>query len=560
MKPAVEIHDLSLRESIGDFVTFHVHTHELAEPLRLLDRVGFTSIDAFGGTTFLPTMKVLGEDPWHRLRAIRRAVTHTPLQAVLRGRLVFAARPAPPGTIRAALSHLRNLGVDRIKVADIGLDLLGARDVVAMAKDAGFHVTAFVPINWGKSAEARRILTEGAAEYAAAGADAVGVQDPFGVLNPIDLSELVKAYAASCPLPLRLHLHDANLLAVAGVQAALEAGAAAVDTTISALSWAYSPPQAESVVMALRGGRSDTGLDLSVLEETSAWFENLKQKKGFLYRELYGMDHGAMRGEMPVGVKRALEDELRERGRSDLMELSWKELPDVWEALGKPPLLNPLVRALCSQAIENVLAASPFARIESKVASYLRGDYGPPPPETQPDLIARAREEENSASAFLPDADTLSPSAFASQDDLITYAMFPGIADDFFRLRDGGGNQPPAPEHYPAAPVGASLEPSIPQRLTVKRQGEGYDVVLEGMSPLEWGKRSFFVRIGGQVAKLDVSFPPPDGPPVYTIYHHGHRHQVEFVDVLPPGEKSVPVLLKEDGNLTEVLFSLPRPL
>jgi hypothetical protein len=138
--------------------------------------------------------------------------------------------------------------------------------------------------------------------------------------------------------------------------------------------------------------------------------------------------------------------------------------------------------------------------------------------------------------------------------------MFPLIAEDFFRLRDSGGVQAPVPDLYPAAPAGASLEPSIPRRLTVKRQGEAYDIVLEGMSPLEWGKRSFFVRIGGQVAKLDVILPGPDSPPVYFIHHHGRRHQVEFVDVLPPGEKSVPVLLREDGNLTEVLFAFPRPL
>ncbi|MBI5441805.1 MAG: hypothetical protein HY900_11420 [Deltaproteobacteria bacterium] len=561
MTPAPEIHDLSLRESIGDFVTFHVRSDELAEGVRLLDRVGFASIDAFGGTTFLPTMKVLGEDPWQRLRGIRRAVTHTPLQAVLRGRLVFSARPAPPGTIRAALAHLRDIGVDRIKVADIGLDLLGARDVVAMAKDEGFHVTPFLPINWGKRAEACRSLTEAAAEYAAAGADAIGVQDPFGVLNPIDLGELVRAAEASCPLPLRLHLHDANFLAVAGVQAAFQAGAAAADTTISALAWAYSPPHAEAVVMALRGGPWDPGIDLGRLEEASVWFEGLKARKGFLYRELYGVDHGALRGELPVGVRRALEDELRERGRTDLAEAAWKEVPNVWEALGKPPFLNPLVRAVCSQAIDNVLAASPFTRLEPKVAAYLRGDYGPPPPETQPDLIARAREEETSASAFLPNAEELDAEDFGSEDDRLTYAMFPQIAEEFFRLRESGGAGSSAPEMYStSAEAGAPLEALIPRRLTVKRQGEAYEVVLEGMGPKEWGKRSFFLRIGGQVARLDVVLPAPDAPPLYTVHHHGHRHQVEFVDVLAPGRESVPVLLKEDGHLREVLFSFPHSL
>jgi pyruvate/oxaloacetate carboxyltransferase len=558
MTPSVEIHDLSLREAIGDFVTFHARAEELVEAVRLLDRVGFTSIDAFGGTTFMPTMKILGEDPWERLRATRRAATATPLQAVLRGRFVFASRRAADGTIRATLRHLRNLGLDRIKVADIGLDHPGAADVVSMAKELGFHVTAAISICWGQGDEASSILLGAAAGYAAAGADAVSLQDPFGILNPVEIGHLVRAYTAGCALPLRLHLHDTNLVAVAGVQAGLLAGARGVDTTVSPFSWAYSPPPVESILMALRGSALDPGLDVASMQAASAWLEDLKSKKGFLYRELYRLDQGALRGELPVAVRRALEDELRERGRSDLAESAWQEVPRVWEALGKPPFLHPLLRAVCSQAIDNVLAASPFERLDEKVGAYLRGEFGPPTAQARADLQKRAKAEEPSAPPVPPDAEQLDNERFASEDDRLTYALFPRIAEDFFRLRDSGGQLPAAPEFYQFA-LGEEAPPTVPRRLIVKRHGEACEILLDAMGPQEWGKRSFFVRIGGQVAKLDVTFPGPGSPPVYTIHHHGRRHQAEFVEVLPPGKKSVPVLLKEDGTLNEVLYTIPRP-
>lgn len=560
MRPAVEIHDTSLRDSIGDFVTFHVHTDELADILGILDRTGFASIDVFGGSTFFPTLKVLGEDPWQRLRAIRRAVTRTPLQAVLRGRLVFGSRPTPAGTTRAVLHHLRDLGVDRIKVVDPGLDLSGARDVVALAKDAGFHVTASVVISYGFTANAGEILVAQAQVYASAGADAIGLQDPFGVLPPARLADLVRAYRRHQALPLRLHLHDANLLGVASLETGLREGAAAADTTISAVSWAYSPPQTESVAMALRGTALDAGLDPEALEEASAWFEEAKARKGFRYKAVYGVDHGALRGDMPSAVRRALGDDLRERGRMALLDAALKEAPRVWEALGRPPLLSPFVQAVCGQAIENVLAGGDFARLDPRVATYLRGDYGAPRPGTRPDLLARARAEEPKAPPGLLDIGELSPEGFRSEDDRLTFALFPDVAHDFFKLRDAGGlRSTPAPL-FSLSPQPAPARQMLPRSLLLNRRGEAYEVSLDGLGPREGNRRTFFLRIGGEAAKVEVSFPAAGEEPVYTVHHHGRPHRIEFLEILPPTKHSLPVILNEDGHQEEILYGFPRAL
>lgn len=561
MKPPVDIHDTSLRDSIGDFVTYHLGSGELAEVLGLLDRVGFASIDSFGGSAFLPTMKVLGEDPWQRLRAIRKAVTRTPLQAVLRGRLVFGHRPVPLPTIRATLRQLWELGVDRVKISDPGLDIRGARSVVEMAKTQGFHVTGSVIVSWGQVDRARDILLEWAAEFASGGADSVGIQDPFGVLPPSKLSQVVTTYCRNFSLPLRLHMHDANLLAVASLHAGLRAGARGADTTISTLSWTYSPPQTESLAIALRDTPEDPRLDLSLLEEVSTWFERAKAKKGYRYNAVYGVDHRALRGEMPTAVRKELADELRERGQKDLLEAAWEEVPRVWQALGRPPLLTPLLQAVCGQAIENAGSGVAFVRLDGKAAAYLRGEFGPPLPGTRPDLVQRAREQPGSVGSEPIDFDELAAEAFECEDDRLTYALFPEIAHEFFGMRSSGGRQPIAPDLYlsSSVPSQAGGRPLVPRRLLIKQLGEAFEVTLEGMGPAESGKRTLFLRVGGEAARVDVEFPEPGAPPAYTLWHHGRAHKFEFVEVLPPTKRSLPVLLRKDGQLEEVLFSFPRP-
>lgn len=557
MTAPFEIHDTSLRDAIGDFVTLHVTSRELEEVLPYLDAVGFASIDAFGGSTFLPTLTVLGEDPWERLRAIRRAVRHTPLQAVLRGRLAFGMRPAAPGTLRALLRRLRAEGVDRVKVVDPGLDRGGASEVVALAKEQGLHVTATVVLSWGDASDAADLLVRAAWDYGFAGADAIALQDPFGLLAPAGLAAVVEAYAARYPYPLRLHLHDMNLVALAALERGLLAGAAAADATVASLAWAYSPPQAESLAMALRGSPEDPGLDLERLEEASAWFDALKARKGFRYRAVYGVDHGVFRGELPSAVRRALQEELGLRGRRDLFDAAWAEVPGVWEALGRPPLLRPFVQAVCGQAAENAAAGAAFASLDSRAVAYLRGEYGPASPRAWPELAARAESSSLPAQEPLPDVEALDPAAFPSEEHRLTAALFP----------EAGTSLPPAdharsvplPDLYAEAAPGPAGPPSVPRRLRLSLHGEDCEVSLEAMGPADAQSRILFLRIGAETATLRVDLPAPGAAPVYGIHHHGRRHQVEVVEVLEPGHRTLPVLLRDDGHLQEVLYSLPRP-
>lgn len=559
MKRPVEIHDTSLRDSIGDFVTLHMKSGELTEVLSILDRAGFSSIDCFGGMIFMPTMTILGEDPWQRLRALRKAVRHTPVQAVVRGRMLFGRWIAPDSTIKATIAQIRNCGVDRLKVTDSGLDLDGAAKVIGYAKDLGMHVTASVPLSWGELPWLDEMLERSATVFQAAGADDMSLQDPYGLMTPATTARAVKKHCSRFSLPLKLHLHDVNLLAVASLEAGLNAGAVGADTTVSTLAWSYSPAQTESVVMCLRGTERDPGVDLLVVEEAATWFERAKAAKGFKYHAVYGVDHDQLRGHMPVAVRRALADTLREVSRMDLMERCWPEVPRVWEALGKPPLFSPLVQAICAQALENVASGLPWAKLDYRVASYLRGEFGKVLPGVRSDLVAKANGDKTvfAAKSRPLDVNNLAPDAYPSEDDRITYANFPTHGDEFFKTRTK--LRANLPDTRFVAREQTHAQPSImPRRLVVNRHGETFEVALEGMGPLENGKRTLFLRIGGETAKIEVTFPPEGGAPSYKLLHHGKNHSFEFVHVLPAGSKNLPVIIRENGKEEEILYSFPR--
>lgn len=549
MRPPVEIHDCSLRDAVGDFVTSYIRAHELGEVIRLLDKVGFASIDGFGGYSVERLLRVAREDPWERLRAIRRAMSRTPLQAVVRGRMLFGGRPAPDATVRAALQHLRNLGVDNLKVSDPGLDIEGAKRVISLAKLLGFRVTAATAVSWGQREEPRDTLLAAAAAFAEAGADEISLQDPLGILPPAALADVVSSYCRVHTLPLRLHVHDASLLSAAGIEAGLRAGAAAADATVSALAWAYSPPRTESLLMTLRGSAIEPHLDLGALEAVSAWFVRAKERKGFGYKVFYGVDHAALRGEMPSTVRHTLVDKLHRRGRSDLFPAAWDETPRVWEALGNPPLLTPFLEAVVGQAIENVLASEPFAVMDTRVCAYLRGLYGPPRPTVRADLVARAAGEDLPCEEPLPEVEAARPGENASAEELLNRALFPDLSS---------WADLPAPAPAEAAKADASAESKVPRRLLVDRQGESYEVVLEGIGPLVGQRRTLFLRIGNEAASVEVTFPAGDGGPTYALRQHGREHQVKFLEILRKGKRALPVLLREDGQLVEVLYSFPK--
>ena len=553
----VEIHDSSLRDSIGDFVTLHLKSVELTEILGLMDRIGFASFDAFGGAVFMPTMTILGEDPWQRLRIIRDALRHTPLKTVLRGRMLFGRWIAPESTVRATIRHLKNIGVDRLKIADAGLDPEGAALVVRMAKDAGFIVSGAVSVSWGELPWIDDILAETASLFEAAGADAISLQDPYGLFTPAHAAETVRRHRELCRLPLVLHFHDVNLLGVASLAAGIDAGASGADTTLSTLSWNYSPPQAESLVMALRGTSKDSGLDIGLLEKAAEWFEQAKIRKGFKYKAVYSIDHYLLRGEMPVAMRRSLSDTLREAGRMDLIEACWEKLPAIWRDLGRPPLLSPMVQAITAQALENVSSGEQYGNLDYRVSAYLRGEFGPVRQGARSDLLAKASRETTAKKSLPLDVDNLSPDAYPSEDDRLTYAYFPALSDEFFRRRAKTRGDMPDTRFMGR---GAEEEQTgrVPKRLVISRHGEEAEVALEGVGPQENGKRTLFLRIGGETAKIEVTSPAPGAPFVYTLTHHGKRHTFEFLEILHAGKRFLPVKIKEDGKEEELLYGFPR--
>ncbi|GAB6064626.1 acetyl-CoA carboxylase biotin carboxylase subunit family protein [Deferrisoma palaeochoriense] len=556
MRPA-ELFDSTLRDAVGNFLTLHVRSDELTDLLEALDRAGYTAIDAWGGASFYPTMEVLGEDPWERLRAVRRAVRNTQIQASVRSRFLFGTRPAPWSTEKAVLQRIRDLGVDRLRVLDMATRRSDTVRVVELAKETGIHVTVAHLLDWSDLGDAPEALVRAAQAYLFAGADAVSVHDPFGMLSPPVAERIVSTYRAHFSAPLRVHTHDVNLVGVAAAEAALRAGATGADVTISAAAWAYSPPQTESLLMALRGTPLDPGLDLGALEEAAALFEGLKTQKGFRYRAVYGVDHGGLSGQLPGVVRQAMLEEIRGRSPRPDMDRALARFRPVWEAFGRPPLLRPFLQAVCGQAVEDVVSGRPFATLAPPAVRYLAGEFGPPMPGCRADLVARAREALPEP-ARLPELDDLPAEAFGSEDDRLTYALFPKAASAFFERRAAGVSPRGRPAPYRLDRPAEPAQPSVPRQIWITRAGETHPVALEGMGPWEGNRRPLFLRVGPHRARVDVEFPPP-GRTRYVIHLHGKAFPVEIAEVLPPGARSLPVVLREGEHTTEVLYSFSDP-
>jgi oxaloacetate decarboxylase alpha subunit len=534
---------------VGDFVSLHLRSHELGEVVRLLDKVGFAAVDGFGGGSAERVVHLLREDPWERLRVIRRGLANTPLQVVLRSKLLFGSSPAPLSTIRATLRLLSDLGVDHIKVSDPGIDIEGARMVVEMAKFTGFKVTAAVPVAWGLMQDPRDALLEAGATFTDAGADEIALQDPFGLLSPAHLASLVRSFTQHCSLPLRLHVHDTSLMSAAAIEAGVSAGAAFADATISSLAWTYSPPRAESLLMALRGSRRAPAIDLTALENVSRWFDEAKERKGFGHKVLHGVDHALLRGEMPSTVKRTLAHELMRRERSDLLPRAWEEAPKVWESLGCPPLLTPLLEVVCAQTAENVCNDVPFSSLTPRTVTYLRGVYGQPRHAIRSDLITRARDKSLESEAPLQDIDHADFGPSATVAEKLTKILF-GDGDSLDLLKTAKSAEDSRSE-MPA-------DSRIPRKVIVEHQGESFEVNLEGLGPMKGNKRTLFMRIGAETSSIEVAFPPADSGPEFVLKHHGKSHRIKILEILPKGKRTLPVVMRKDGQVVEILYSFPK--
>ena len=547
MTKKITVTDTILRDAHQSLIATRMRTEDMLPICDKLDRVGYWSLEVWGGATFDACVRFLKEDPWERLRKLRAALPNTRLQMLLRGQNLLGYRHYSDDVVRAFVAKAAVNGIDVFRIFDAMNDVRNLRVAIEAVKAAGKHAQGTLSYTTSP-VHTVAAYVEQAKAMQAMGIDSIAIKDMAGLLTPYATFELVKALKAEVDLPVFVHSHDTSGMGAMCQLKAIEAGADHIDTAISSFAWGTSHPGTESMVAALRGTPFDTGLDLELIQEIGMYFHAVRKKYHQFESEFTAVDTRVQVNQVPGGMMSNLANPLKEQGALGRINEVFAEIPKVREDLGFPPLVTPTSQIVGTQAVFNVLAGERYKTITNEVKLYLQGRYGRAPGKVDEQLRKRAIGNEEVID--VRPADLLKPEmaklreeigALAkSEEDVLTYAMFPDIGRKFLEERAAGTLKPeallPLPQAGGAAPVGGE---GVPTEFVVDVHGESNRVDITGVGVKGDGKRHFYLSIDGMPE--EVVFEPLND---FVAGAGGKRKQASA-----PGDVSTTM----PGNIVDVL-------
>jgi pyruvate carboxylase subunit B len=505
MTKKITVTDTILRDAHQSLIATRMRTEDMLPICDKLDKVGYWSLEVWGGATFDACVRFLKEDPWERLRKFKAALPNTRLQMLLRGQNLLGYRHYSDDVVRAFVAKAAVNGIDVFRIFDAMNDVRNLRVSIEAVKAAGKHAQGTLSYTTSPVHTVEAYVTQAKAMQAM-GIDSIAIKDMAGLLTPFATAELVKALKAEVDLPVFVHSHDTAGMGSMCQLKAIEAGADHIDTAISSFAWGTSHPGTESMVAALRGSEYDTGLDLALIQVIGMYFHAVRKKYHQFESEFTAVDTRVQVNQVPGGMMSNLANQLKEQGALNRINEVFAEIPRVREDLGFPPLVTPTSQIVGTQAVFNVLAGARYKTITNEVKLYLQGRYGKAPGKVNEALRKQAIGSEEVID--VRPADLLKPEmaklreeigALAkSEEDVLTFAMFPDIGRKFLEERAAGTLTPevllPIPEAGGVAPVGGG---GVPTEFVVDVHGESYRVDITGVGVKGDGKRHFYLSIDG---------------------------------------------------------------
>ncbi|MGB9868083.1 MAG: acetyl-CoA carboxylase biotin carboxyl carrier protein [Bacillota bacterium] len=445
-------------------------TRDMIPILERLDLVGYHSLEVWGGATFDVCIRYLDEDPWERLRTIKRYVKRTPLQMLLRGQSLVGYQHYPDDVVVAFVRRAAANGIDVIRIFDALNDLRNMEVPIRAAKEAGLHVQGTVVYTISPVHTVDHYLKT-ALELESMGVDSVCIKDMAGLLSPFDAYELVKLFKEHLKVPVQLHSHYIGGMALGAYLEAVRAGVDIVDTASVPLAFGASQPPVETVVRALQNTPYDTGLDLNLLFEIAKYFDDLRKELGFERGITRITDMWVFHHQVPGGMISNLVTQLKEQKAAHRLGEVLQEIPRVRAELGYPPLVTPTSQIVGTQAVLNVLLGERYKLVPEEVKNYVRGWYGRPPAPVNPEVKRKIIGDEQPI-AGRP-ADYLEPrmekarkeigSLAESEEDVISCVLFPQITRRFLEDRKAGRLKPGRrPEPHTGAQPKAEVSAEAP--------------------------------------------------------------------------------------------------
>jgi len=451
--PPVRFTDTTLRDAHQSLWATRMKTADMLPVLEHLDKVGYWSLEMWGGATFDVCLRFLNEDPWERLSEIRRRVKNTKLQMLLRGQNVVGYKNYPDDVLEEFVARSAERGLDVYRVFDALNDARNLERAIEHVKKHGKHAQgtlcyAISPVHTIEYYLAR------AHEQKEMGIDSICIKDMAGIISPTMAYDLVKALKEAIGLPVQMHCHASSGMAVASYLKAAEAGVDVIDTATAPLAFMTSQPAAETMVASFAGTKRDPGLDMAEMEIVEAHFGKLAAGQCVPLPKV--VDSMVIIHQIPGGMASNLLSQLKEQKAGDRLQEVLEEVPRVREDLGFPPLVTPTSQIVGVQAVHNVLAGERYKRVTRETKDYVKGLYGRAPAPIRDAVAAKILGDEkpikgrpaDQLEPAMPRARReLSKDVVQQETDYISYAIFPEVALKFFQWR----KNPTAPEPEKAA-------------------------------------------------------------------------------------------------------------
>lgn len=507
----IRVMDTTLRDAHQSLLATRMKIEDLLPAAEIMDQIGFWSVEVWGGATFDTCLRFLREDPWERLRQFKKAFKNTPLQMLLRGQNVVGYRHYADDVVERFVEKAIENGMDVFRIFDALNDFRNIKSSVKAVIKYGGKVEAAFCYTLGPI-YTNDVFVDMARKLEDMGADTICIKDMAGLLSPFDAFDLVKKLKKAVTAPIHLHTHDTSAMAVATTLKAIEAGVDIVDCAVSSMAGGTSQPPLETIVHILRGTPHDTGLDLKLIGNVTEHFKNVRKKYHAFESEYTGIDPNAIIYQVPGGMISNLATQLKEQNALHRIDDVMSEVPRVREEFGFPPLVTPSSQIVGTQATLNILTGERYKVVTSEVKNYLKGLYGRPPAPVN--NIIREKILGDEPVIEVRPADTLEPEMekarkeigdrAKSEEDVISYALFPKIFIEFAELREKGF--PPEETKKPAAEAhSAEAGPVLaPSEFMVNVHGESYHIKVGGKGHKSEGKRPYFLWVDNQLVEVIV--------------------------------------------------------
>jgi oxaloacetate decarboxylase alpha subunit len=516
-KKPLGITDVVLRDAHQSILATRMRLDDMLPIAEKLDKVGYWSLETWGGATFDSCIRYLGEDPWVRIRELKKAMPNTPQQMLLRGQNLLGYRHYADDVVERFVDRAAESGVDVFRIFDAMNDPRNLETAIKAVRKNGKHAQGTISYTTSP-VHTVDMWVELAKEIEAMGADSIAIKDMAGLLKPYVAFELVSRLKKELSVPVHLHCHATTGLSIATVIKAAEAGVDNVDTAISAMSMTYGHSPTETIVASLEGTDRDTGLDLTLLEEIAAYFREVRKKYAKFEGSLKGVDSRILLAQVPGGMLTNMESQLKEQNAGDKFDAVLAEIPRVREDLGYIPLVTPTSQIVGTQAVLNVLTGERYKSVSKETSAILKGEYGSAPAPFNKELQERILDGQNAitcrpADKLESEMDKLTDElkALAKDkgiklsenvvDDVLTYALFPQIGLKFLENRGNPDAFEPAPTAADAAPAQKSTGP---ETYTVDVNGKKFVVAVS-----EGGEISQIQSEGGAPSAPAASTPAP---------------------------------------------------